>query len=109
MDQNREQVGQIEVTLTYRRHLGSRLEHGSVKMRFDSLQPYSFSSSAIWTNDENYEKQIQMGVEKALIEQTGSLQNTKVELLDIEFDEIHSTQHGFQSAAYAATSAAFLV
>jgi len=109
MNIKREQVGQVEVDFTYRRHLGPKIEHGAVKIRFDSLQPYSFSSSVIWSGNENYENYIQAGVEKALMEKMGSLQNTKVELINIEFDEINSTPHGFQSAAYAATCAAFLV
>ena len=108
MDDKKEQVGQIEVSFTYRRHIGPRFEHGSVDLRFNSLQPYSFSSSAKWLN-ENYEKEIQIGVEKALIEKVGSLQNTRVELLKVDFDEIYSTANGFQSAAYAATCSAFLV
>lgn len=109
MNNKREEAGQIEVDFTYHRHLGSRLEHGSVRIRFDSLQPYSFSSSVTWIGRGNYEKQIQMGVEMALMEIIGSLQNTKVELLEIDFDEINSTANGFQSAAYAATYTAFLV
>ena len=106
----REEFGQIEVKFMYRRYLGPRIEHGAVKIRFDSLQPYSFSSSVTsWAGNENYERQIQIGVEKALIEKTGSLQNTKVELLEIDFDEIDSTPNRFHFAAYAATCAAFLV
>lgn len=109
MGKSREQAGQIEIGFTYRRHMGPRFEHGSVQLRFNSSQPYSFSSSAKWINNENYEKEIQIGVERALIEKIGSLQNTKVELLEVDFDEIYSTANGFQSAAYAATCAAFLV
>jgi hypothetical protein len=109
MNTKREQSGQIEIGFTYRRHLGARMESGSVKLRFDSLQPYSFSSSVMWSGNTNYENHIQAGVEKALKEKTGSLHNTKVELIEIEIDEIDSTAHGFESAAYAATCTAFLV
>jgi len=109
MNAKREQTGQIEAGFTYSRHLGPKIEHGAVKIRFDSVQPYSFSSSAIWAGHENFEKYIQTGVEKALIEKLGSLQTTRVELIEIGFDEVNSTPHGFQSAAYAATCAAFLI
>jgi len=104
-----EQLGQVEVGFTFIRHLGPRNEHGSVKIRFDNFQPYSFSSSVIWGDNENYEKYVRAGVEKALLEKLGSIENTKVELFEIEFDAINSTPHGFQAAAYAATCAAFLV
>ncbi len=109
MNAKREQTGQIEVGFTYLRHLGPKIEHGAVRLRFDSFQPYSFSSSVIWAGNENFEKYIQAGVERALMEKTGSLENTKVEVIEIEFDEINSTPHGFQSSAYAATCAALLV
>jgi hypothetical protein len=109
MNAKQKQLGQVEVNFTYRRHLGPSIEQGSVKLRFDALQPYSFSSSAVWAGDQNYERYVRGGVEQALLEKRGALEGVKVELLAVEVDDIESTSHGFESAAYAATCAAFLV
>ena len=109
MNTKREQVGQVEIVFTYLRHLGPRMEHGSVKLRFDSHKPYSFSSSVARWGKANYDTHIKAGIEKALREKFSDLETTRVELVGVEIDEINSTPHGFESAAYAATRAAFLV
>jgi hypothetical protein len=103
----KKEAGQVEITFTYNRHIGPKFIHGSVKLKFDSLQPYSFTSYAVWSETDNYEKHVREGVEKALIELTGSLKDTKVTLVEINFDEIASAPIGFQFAAYVATYNAF--
>jgi hypothetical protein len=109
MNAKHKPLGQIEVSFTYRQHLGPRFEQGSVRIRFDDQQPYSFSSAAVWAKDQNYERFVRGGVEQALLEKRGALEGIKVDLLAVEVDDIESTPHGFESAAYAATCAAFLV
>ena len=108
MNIKRKEAGQVEISFTYRRHMGPKFIHGSVKLRFDSLRPYSFTSYAVWPETDNYEKYVQEGVEKALIELTGSLKETKVTLIEVNFDEVDSAPAGFRSAAYVATYTAFL-
>jgi hypothetical protein len=108
MNKNRKETGQVEINFTYRRHLGPKFIHGGVTLKFDSFQPYSFASSVVWPESGNYEKYVQEGVEKALIEMAGTLDRTEVVLVGIDFDEVDSTPYGFRSAAYAATRIAFL-
>jgi hypothetical protein len=109
MDAKRKEAGQVEISFTYKRHIGPKYVYGSVKLQFDSLRPYSINSFARWPETDTYEKYAQEGVERALTELTGSLENTKVTLLRIDFDEASSAPFGFQSAAYVATYAADLV
>jgi hypothetical protein len=108
MNIERKEAGQVEINFTFRRHIGPKFNHGAVRIKFDSLQSYSFTSFAVWPENDNYEKYVRAGVEQALMEITGSLENTKVILAEINFNEIDSTPNGFQSAAYAATYTAFL-
>lgn len=108
MDIKRKETGQVEINFEYRRHIGPKFHHGAVRIKFDSLQPYSFTSLAFWPEEDNYEEHVRMGIEQALTELTGSLENTKVVLVEIDFNEIDSTPYGFQTAAYVATYNAFL-
>jgi hypothetical protein len=104
----RDKTGQVKIHFAYHRHVGPRYEHGAVTIGFDGSQPYSFSSFVDWDGHEYLEEYVKKGVEQALTEKLGALEKTKVELVGVEIDEINSTPHGFQSAAYAATCAAFL-
>lgn len=99
--------GQVEISLRYYRHIGPTFIHGGVTLRFDSLQPYGFASTAQWPTTDNYESTVQKAVEKVLKERQGHLETTQVVLTAIEWDKINSCADGFRRAATAATRAAF--
>ena len=100
-------IGQVEISFTFSRHLGPRFVHGAVTLQFDSLQKYSFSSSARWPEGENYDDAIRIAVEETLKNSQGHLESPAVLLKQIQWDEISSCEAGFKNAAKAATAAAF--
>jgi hypothetical protein len=69
---NHRTPGQVVVTFEYSRHMGPKCEHGGVRLRFDSLRPYSFESRAQWP-DDNYDAQVRAAVEHVLLERCGAL------------------------------------
>ena len=109
MPMNRRAPGQVVVTFEYSRHMGPKYEHGGVRLRFESLRPYSFESRARWPTEDNYEAQIRAAVESVLLERCGVLDRCQVVLEDIIWDAVDSCAVGFEKAARAATEMAFAV
>ncbi len=103
----RQQTGQVEITFEFNRHLGGKFLHGGVRLRFDSMQKYSFTSQANWPTPENYEDVIRASIEEVLAEKMGGLTNTSVVLLGVTWDDINSCKSGFRLAARIATLSAF--
>ena len=101
--------GQLEIALEYARHTGPRFLRASVKLRFDSLRPYSFSSQATWPPGVDYTESVQSGVEEALMQRLGKLEQTEVTLLEVSVHPVDSAPMAFKRAARAATEAAFAV
>ena len=101
--------GQVEVRLSYARHIGPMFVRADLTLQFDSLRPYSFVSRAQWPTPENYETGIREAVEAVLRERQGHLRSTLVILTHIEWDDISSSEVGFRTAAAAAARAAFEV
>ena len=99
--------GQIEVTLSYHRHVGGRYIHGSLTLQFDGTRKYSFTSLATWPSTESYETAIKGAVDRALFERLGSLEHVAIVLTRVELDPVASSEAGFSEAARAATLAAF--
>jgi hypothetical protein len=99
--------GQVEISITYRRHIGPTFVHGGLTLQFDSLKPYAFVSQARWPSVANYEDTIRKAVEQALRARQGHLRTTLVVLRRIECDDVESSELGFRNAAVAATRAAF--
>ena len=95
--------------MSFSRYVGPRHVHGAVTLRFDSLQPYSFESKAIWPAGDNHEAAVRQAVEQVLLEKQGHLNTTCVTLARIEWDEVASCEAGFHGAARAAALAAFMV
>ena len=88
--------------------MGPKFEHGGVRLRFDSLRPYSFESRAQWP-DDNYDAEVRAAVEHVLLERCGALDRCQVVLEDIIWDVVDSSAIGFEKAARAATEMAFMV
>ena len=105
---NHRTPGQVVVTFEFSRHMGPKYEQGGVRLRFDSLRPYSFESRAQWPTD-NYDAQVRAAVERVLLERCGTLHMCQVVLEDIVWDEVDSCAIGFEKAARAATEMAFVV
>jgi hypothetical protein len=97
------------VSFEYSRHMGPRYVHGGVRLRFDSLRPYSFESRAQWPATDNYEAQIRAVVESVLLERCGALDRCQVVLEDIMWHDVDSCAVGFEKAARVATEMAFVV
>jgi hypothetical protein len=106
---SRKKIGQVEIVFRFYRHTGGRYIHGELTLQFDGLQPYKFSSSATWSDKDNYENVVQRTIEKALMEIQGHIDSPSVLLKEIVWDEVSSCSVGFESAARAATFAAFEV
>ena len=102
-------LGQVEVTLEFRRHVGPRFIHGAVTLSFDGSRPRSFTSTAVWPGSDNYEAVVREAVEGVIRERMGSLEWGDVILRSITFDRVHSSAEGFRRAARGATEAAFSV
>ena len=101
--------GGIEVTLEFSRHLGPRYIHGAVTLQFDSHLSYEFVSTAIWPTSDNFENAIQEAVEEILLERLGHINETRVLLKRVGWNEVSSCEAGFRRAARAATKIAFEV
>ena len=100
-------IGQLEIGFRFYRHTGGRYIHGELTLQFDGLQPYKFSSTAIWPDKDNYEAVVQKTIEKTLMEIQGHIESPSVLLKNIVWDDVSSCSVGFESAARAATLAAF--
>jgi hypothetical protein len=100
---------QVVVSFEFSRHVGPRFVHGAVRLRFDSLRPYSFESRARWPTTDNYEAEFRREVEAVLRERLGSVDRCQVILEDITWDAVNSCAAGFARAARAATEMAFQV
>ena len=103
----RQQIGQVEIAFEFNRHVGGKFLHGGVRLRFDSMQQYSFMSQATWPTTDNYEDAIRTSIEEVLAEKMGRLTSTSVVLLGVTWDVISSCEAGFRMAARAATLSAF--
>ena len=101
--------GQVEISLEFERHLGPRFVHGGLKVSFDALQPYSFSSLATWPEGHNYEALVREAIEGVLRERLGSLDRVRVQLHSISWDPINSSTDGLQRAARQVTELAFAI
>jgi hypothetical protein len=105
----RSNLGQIEITLVYARHVGGEYVHGGITLQFDSLRPYAFVSQACWPGTDDYDGAIRQAVEQTLPELQGHMGSTLVVLKRIEWDDVGSCEFGFRTAAAVATRAAFEV
>ena len=97
----------IEITFAFSKFVSARFVHGAVTLQFDPLQPYTFVSEAVWPSTDNYESAIREAVEEVLLQKVGHLENTKVVLKSIRWDDVASCEVAFRQAAHAATLAAF--
>lgn len=102
-------LGQLEIGFRFYRHTGGRYIHGELILQFDGLLPYKFSSAAIWPDNDNYEAVVQRAIEETLMEIQGHIDSPSVLLKEVVWDEVSSCSVGFESAARAATRAAFEV
>ena len=105
----KEALGQVEISLEFRRHLGPRFAHAGMKVSFDGLQPYSFSSFATWPEGHNYEALVRDAIEGVLRERLGSLDRVRVVLHSISWDPVNSTADGLRRAARHVAELAFAI
>jgi hypothetical protein len=101
--------GQVEISLEFKRHVGPRYIHGAVQISFDSLQPYSFSSEAVWPQGAAHDLIVQEAVEEVLLQRNGTLDRVRVVLRSVNRDPTNPSAEGFRRATLAATEAAFSV
>jgi hypothetical protein len=106
---NSSKPGCVVVSFEFSRFTSARFVHGGLRLRFDSLRPYSFESHVQWPSSDNYEVEIRREVEAVLKERLGSLDRCQVVLEGITWDPVNSCGAGFARAARAATEMAFQV
>src|SRR5262245_66137890 len=99
-------LGEVEVTVSYRRHTGPRYMAGGVTLRFELADQYSFHSTAVWPSGTDYSTAIGQAVATELERQLGVLPNARIVLTQVEWDKIDSSEIAIRRAAAAAVKSA---
>jgi hypothetical protein len=99
--------GEVEISLSYARHLGPRLRQGGVTLRFGPSAEYCFESQVEWPKGADYGSAVRKAIEEALLRRVGALPNVRVVLAGIVWHDVDSSLEGFRRAAAAAAAAAF--
>jgi hypothetical protein len=98
-------LGEVEVTVSYLRHVGPRYIQGGVTLRCHIADAYSFESLATWPHEESYAATVEDVVTAELQRRLGALPTARIQLTQIVWDDVNSSQEGFRRAAAGAVSA----
>jgi hypothetical protein len=61
-----QKISETQVTSEYRQHVGGRMIHGGVTLKFESADRFIFHSIVQWPTADNYDVSVEHGVRIAL-------------------------------------------
>jgi hypothetical protein len=98
-------LGEVEISVSYLRHVGPRYIQGGLTLRCHIADTYSFESLATWPREESYAATVKDVITAELQRRLGALPTARIQLTHMVWDDVNSSQEGFRRAAVGAVSA----